>query len=444
MPRDHIKKLVEGLQEQSERLVEDIQGHGERLVGDLQGHGERLVGDLQERTARHKERNRPSGYDFALADHIDMLNPAHWDQVTAGGSLFLQRDYLKHLAERGPDELSGRYAIVYEGTTPRAAVAAQVVELSAEKFVATQETNTAERLQAALLREVRDTVLVCGNLLSSGCHGVAFAPDADPAEVWAGVAEALYRLRRADKLRGQPEYVLVKDIPEPLHEQASTLARYSYRPIEGGAEMVLDLRDWTSFDDYTASLTSRYRRTVRKIDRQIEQAGCEVAPLDDLWPHRHELHALYMNVVSRAGARPTSMTPDYLAGLKTIWGDRFRCTVIRRDTSILGFVTTILDGDTAIGYYLGIDYDANADLPLYHRLLQQTIADGLDGGCRRVSMGRTALEPKARLGATAVPLRMWMRHRVAALNVVMREFFSLVPYEEPPERNPFKDEPADS
>ncbi len=58
-------------------------------------------------------------------------------------------------------------------------------------------------------------MLVCGNLLSWGMHGVAFAPNEDTAALWPAIAEALYRLRRADKLLGNTDLIMVKDIPDP-------------------------------------------------------------------------------------------------------------------------------------------------------------------------------------------------------------------------------------
>lgn len=59
-------------------------------------------------------------------------------------------------------------------------------------------------------------------------------------------------------------------------------------------------------------------------------------------------------------------------------------------------------------------------------------------GCRRLSLGRTALEPKSRLGACPVPLAVWVRHRHQALNLLLRPVLGLVPHHDAPERNPFK------
>jgi hypothetical protein len=63
----------------------------------------------------------------------------------------------------------------------------------------------------------------------------------------------------------------------------------------------------------------------------------------------------------------------------------------------------------------------------------------IDLGCKRLSLGRTALEPKARLGARPDPMRIWIRHRIPMLNLIVRGLLHTIDdHEEPPERNPFK------
>jgi hypothetical protein len=60
-------------------------------------------------------------------------------------------------------------------------------------------------------------------------------------------------------------------------------------------------------------------------------------------------------------------------------------------------------------------------------------------GCKRLSLGRTALEPKARLGARPDPMRVWIRHRIPMLNLIVRGLLHTIDdHEEAPQRNPFK------
>ena len=92
-----------------------------------------------------------------------------------------------------------------------------------------------------------------------------------------------------------------------------------------------------------------------------------------------------------------------------------------------------------MGYYIGFDRETNATAPIYFRLLQAVVDHAIQLGCSRLSLGRTALEPKARLGARPEPMSIWIRHRIPMLNVLVRALLHTISHhDEPPERNPFK------
>lgn len=408
----------------------------------------RVATKLRELHERHEERHRPSGFDFALADRVDFLNGAAWEAVTASGSQFLQRKVLRVIEAHGPDNLVPRYALIFRGPQPVAAVAAQLVTVTNKHLLKGESggTRNGSSLQRVLTpaaklatSQLNEPLLVAGNLMSWGFHGIAFAAGEDPAALWPGVAEALYRMRRAERLLGQTNLVLVKDLTE-REQGLEALRRFSYRPMETEPNMVLALNPaWRTYDDYLGALDAKYRRNAKDQVKKLTTAGCVVESLADLTPHSARLHELYLAVHKNASVRLVTLAESYLPQLALALGDDFRCTVIRRGEQILGFVTTIRDGDTAIAYYIGFDRAAAAEgLPIYLRLLHATIADAIAWGCKSLSLGRTALEPKAALGAKPEPMSVWMRHRVPALNWIVRGMLGAVTHEETPERNPFK------
>ncbi|HXD30939.1 MAG TPA: GNAT family N-acetyltransferase [Pyrinomonadaceae bacterium] len=395
----------------------------------------KLVSKARDLQARHEERHRPSGFGFALADNVDYLDGERWDSLTANNSLFLSRRYLRVLEEAGPENLRQRYALIFKGREPVAAIAAQSVTLS----IAETRKESKHRRFSAPLEYLEEQMLVCGNLLSWGMHGVAFGPNQDPASLWPAVAEALYRLRRADKLFGDSALVMVKDITDEHAAAAASLARFSYRPLETDPNMVLEFSpNWRAYDDYLASLNSKYRKTAKQIDKEALKAGCVVEELQDVGKHAETLHDLYLQTQRNARFRPVTLRTEFLPLLAERLGDDMHTTVLKRDGQMLGFVTTVRDGETAVGYYIGFDRKASAEAPIYLRLLQAVIEDALKLGCRRLSLGRTALEPKARLGARPQPMRVWIRHRIPMLNVIVRGLLRTISHDEPPERNPFK------
>ena len=401
----------------------------------------KLVDKARDLRAGHKERHRPTGFGFALADSVDYLDANHWQTVTAGKSLFLTPHYLRVLEHAGPENLRQRYALIFRGREPVAAVAAQSVAITLSRV----SRKPRQGRTAVPLEKLQEKMLVCGNLLSWGMHGIAFAPNEDNAALWPAIAEALYRLRRADKLSGDTDLVMVKDIPDAHASGATALARFSYRQLETEPNMVLDISpQWRSYEDYLASLTSRYRKHARELDKEVSNAGFQIEVLptaDEVARHAGELHQLYLQTHRNARLRLVTLSPAFLPTLAETLGADMLCTVVKKDSQLVGFVTTIRDGETAIGYYIGFDREINATVPIYFRLLQTVVDDALKLGCKKLSLGRTALEPKARLGARPDPLRIWIRHRIPMLNVLVRALLHTISHhDEPPARNPFKAE----
>lgn len=399
-----------------------------------------LLAKISRALDEHRERHRPTGFGFALADCIDSLNTGFWDSLTNGGTFFLQRPYLRVLESAGPVNLRPRYALILNQRRPVAALAVQLVTIQASR-VASQITARSPRG----LEMLKARLIVCGNLLSWGQHAVAFAPGAEPRTLWPGVAEALYRIRRAERLSGRTDFVMVKDIADARHQEVDALKRFSYRKLATDPDMVLDIPSgWKTFDDYLASLHSKYRKNFVRVAKDIEAAGCRVESLGDVASEADRLHRLYLQVHEAAAVKPVTIPPGYLPALAEAAGANLRCTVIRKNGDILGFVTTLKDRETAIGYYIGFERSRKDELPLYFRLLQAVVADAIAFGCRRLSLGRTALEPKAKLGAKPVATSVWLRHAHPLMNVLVGHALGAVPHHEPPERNPFKDGGADA
>ena len=395
----------------------------------------KLVTKARDLREKHKERHRPSGYAFAVADSIDYFDRAHWDQVTSHDSLFLSRRYLRVLEEAGPENLRPCYALIFREREPVAAIAAQSVTVSLSRLTKKASSN-------GRLDRLEEKMLVCGNLMSWGMHGICFAPNVDHQALWPAVAEAVYRLRRVDKLFGDTAFVMVKDIPDAHASGATALSRYSYRELETEPNMVLDISPkWKNYDDYLASLTSRYRKQAKQIDKEVAAAGCVVEEIntEEIARDAEKLHALYLQTHKNARLRLVTLPVAFLPTLARQLGDDMRFTVLKKDDQLLGFVTTVKDGETAVGYYIGFDRKANADIPIYFRLLQAVVGHALALGCTRLSLGRTALEPKARLGARPDPMRVWIRHRIPMLNLIVRGLLhTLDDHDEAPDRNPFK------
>ena len=151
---------------------------------------------------------------------------------------------------------------------------------------------------------------------------------------------------------------MVKDLDLRTWKGIGSLEKYSYRPLETEPNMIINFpAGRETFDDYLGLLNARYRKMARRVVRQVELAGYRVERLRDLSRVAGTLYGLFLQVHEEASVRPAALAPGYLPLLSEALGpERFRCTAVRRpDAEPTGFVTTVKDGDTAVGYYIGFD-----------------------------------------------------------------------------------------
>ena len=237
---------------------------------------------------------------------------------------------------------------------------------------------------------------------------------------------------------------MIKDFTA-AQNPGDALHRLSYRPLETEPDMVLTIQPaWRSYEDYLGALDSKNRNSAKSQMKMLATAGVVIERITDLRQCSARLHELYCEVQRNASVKLVTVPEDYMPGLAETLGESFRCHIARRGEEILGFVT-MRDRETTIAYYIGFDREAASQgIPIYLRLLHAPIGDAIEWRTSRLSLGRTALEPKAALGAKPEPLSVWLRHRVPAMNWIIRGVLNAVPHNELPERNPFKTAPGNS
>jgi len=391
--------------------------------------------------ARLSERaavRRPTSLQIALADRIGQLDAAAWSAVSAGQSFFFSRAYLETLQAVAPANVEPRFALVCRGDEPLAGLCAQVITVSLA-----QVASPGSKVLSGFKDRVTQRVLMCGNALTFGMHAVCFAPGVDRAGAWPGVAEALYRMRRAEKLAGHMDLVLIKDLPAQMRGESGVLGKLSYGLVETEPNMVLTIDpSWRSHGDYLASFASKYRSDVKaRVIKRFDEAGCRIEPMTHAQAasEADALHGLYLQVHGGASLRPFTLRPEYWAAIMRAAGEHGSLLVARREGRLAAFILTLRDGETSVAYHIGFDRElAAAGVPLYLRMLHASVEESIRFGCRRISFGRTALEPKARLGCKPEPMFVWARHRHPVLNQMLKPLLRFIQHDEAPDVDPFK------
>jgi len=139
--------------------------------------------------------------------------------------------------------------------------------------------------------------------------------------------------------------------------------------METEPNMVLRIApEWRSYEDYSGRPDAKYRRNAREQIKKLAAAGCTIQPLTDLQPHAAGC-TNYIYPFTTMRRSPGDM-PENICRPWPGNEQQFPLQRDWRDNTLLGFVTSIRDGDTALGL-LQLDLIARGwrGLPIYLRIV---------------------------------------------------------------------------
>lgn len=376
--------------------------------------------------------------------------PEAWDQAAPPDNLFLQRPYLTALETSPPKGMGFRYAIVYLDGRPWGVVYAQLLDFQGAESLRYAPSSTypacffstfGQFLRGLVARQVEFTSLVCGNLMLSGEHGFAIPEGTVPI---AEVVDQAVRLMRQDaEAEGiDVSVVLLKDFyPErPEGQRGFQAKEFHAFCIQPSMVMTLDPA-WAGFQDYLDALSSKYRVRAKKARKLLaRQVTRKLLTAEDVRSSQHGIYALYREIADDSGFNVISLSEDYFTSLHAQMDGNMVVQGYFENGTLIGFITGILNtnGDLE-AHFLGYDQDRNPGYKLYLNMLLDLVDLGIARGARRVVFARTAEEIKSSVGAVAVPLVCYIRHRSRFVNRFIRPLLDyLNPVDDWIPRHPFK------
>lgn len=268
---------------------------------------------------------------------------------------------------------------------------------------------------------MRFNVLFCGLPAPPGESHLRIAPGIDHS----AVMHALNDVMRSLAKRHAVTLMVFKEFDDRLAPCSRWLE--GHRFIAGDVPPMHRLRgEFRDFEHFLATMRSRYRAQVRRSQRKIDSGGLTIehhpqarAIAGAFTP---QLHELYQSVWRRSQYKLERIPLAFIVEAARALPDRARLTVIRRCDAPVGFTFSMACGMTWHNMYSGVDYSINGDGDILFNLFYADLAAAFASGCTDIRLGQTSHEFKARLGATPVPLRFFVRARSAMLHVGLRAF----------------------
>ena len=374
--------------------------------------------------------------------------PDSWDQLAPMENLFLQRTYLEVLEKFPPDKMQFAYLLFFENKNPVGIAIAQIQLFQATQNI--QEDKTDAGLLGKIGHFVKEKVakkisfytLVCGNLLLTGEHGFYFSPNiSDHKKVnllYTGLHAVLPKI---DQQGTEISAVLIKEITAKHKNKIGSELRRYYQEFTMQPNMIFDLQpNWHSFQDYVDTLSSKYRVRMKRAFKKAVNIRKENMDLATIQGNKKQIHELYLGVANNSDFNSAELHEDYFLELKRAFPEKFQMTGYYLQDQLIGYYTTIKNGEELEAHFLGFDYKQNQIHQTYLNILFDITRDGIQKKAKRIVFARTALEIKSSVGAEPEEMYFYARHRSKFSNRLLQ---SMVEYLQPQspqwrQRHPFK------
>jgi predicted N-acyltransferase len=177
-----------------------------------------------------------------------------------------------------------------------------------------------------------------------------------------------------------------------------------------GCQFHWENRDYQSFGDFLAELTSKRRKEIQRERRLVREMGVELHRLRGteaeprVW---RVVHQLYCSTFAKHGNYP-ALSEDFFRKVAAVMGEQVLVVLALRRGRIIGAAYFLIGQDTLYGRYWG----CTEDIPGLHfeACYYQGIEFCLEAGLRRFEPGA---QGEHKISRGFLPTRTWSTHWIA-------------------------------
>lgn len=374
---------------------------------------------------------------------VDDISEDIWQALACENNLYFHRNFLKSIEKNHPEIIFSYIVLIDKNDKPKALACIQIINFyldairnDLELFVR-KVKNVGRKLH--LIPDKKPLkLLICGNTFVSGEHGVFIKQNQDKKLVIKEIAKAILHFVNADKKLKIDAFLLKDFINESLFI-TDELKDYNYHPFSVEPNMVLTLdENWQNFDDYLASLKTKFRVKARKAFKKSIDIKIEDVTNKNIKEQLPKMTALYKKVATNATFNLGDFNLESYVDLIEKLDENYILKTYWLNDNIVGFVSGIINKNSLDAHFVGIDYQLNREYAIYQRMLYDYIEIAISKNLKTINFGRTASEIKSSVGAIPQDLTMYLRHKKSITNKILKLFLQRVQPTPFQQKKPFK------
>ena len=384
-------------------------------------------------------------------------------KIISEHNIFLSPDFQRVLKQTPPFGFQFCYLTFHKKEQFVGFVACQIKNFDASESLNFdgQQNYILLAVRKWLARRVHFQTLIVGNLLLTGENSYWFdnqlVTDEDKNNFLSNGIQFVKKALSEENIFIKS--VFIKDFFEPQ----KSLITEGYNEFQVEPNFIMPIHAvWHSFEHYLEALSSKYRVRAKRAFKKLQGIEKKEFNEERIIANKLKINALYRNIADKSSFNLVDLNEDYFVEMKRQLGDKFRFfgyyTNAKNESvtasgawqeggdnnnsspELVGFFTTIQNGEVLEAHFLGYDESLNHSHQIYLNFLFDIIKNGIDNQSKSIVFARTAHEIKSSVGAQAHDMYLYMRHENPIINRLLPYFLKILsPREDWQPRQPFKE-----
>ena len=382
-------------------------------------------------------------YDIAEFKHLPSSQ-----KIISEHNIFLSSDFQRVLKQTPPFGFQFCYLTFHKNEQLVGFVACQIKNFDAAESLNFdgQQNYMLLAVRKWLARRVHFQTLIVGNLLLTGENSYWFdnqlVTDADKNNF------ILNGIQFVKKILSEENIFIKSVFIKDFFERQKSLITEGYNEFQVEPNFIMTIHpDWHSFEHYLEALSSKYRVRAKRAFKKLQGIEKKEFNEERIIANKLKINALYRNIADKSSFNLVDLNEDYFIEMKRQLGDNFRFFGYYTEggdnnlsPELVGFFTTIQNGEILEAHFLGYDDSLNHSHQIYLNFLFDIIKNGIENRSKSIVFARTAHEIKSSVGAEAHDMYLYMKHENPIINRLLLYFLKILsPREDWQPRQPFKE-----
>ena len=349
------------------------------------------------------------------------------------------------LQHASPSNIQLFYVGIFKGEKLVGVVIIQRVQLYLkDMFRNTKTMCLKEFVKNAVSKVIKGNILVVGNLMHTGQHGLFFQEEEIAQKTYLKlVFEAVETLKiNIKEKQGKTiRAIMFKDyfVEDTIHFEHDFFSKNKLHKVTVQPNMMLPIKlEWQSINNYFSDLTKKYKTRFKRARTKLGSITTQELNAENIKKNSKKLHELYLNVSTHAEFNTFFLPENHFSCLKESLQNNFKVFGYYLEDELVGFYTLLLNNSTLETYFLGYDSEHQYKNQLYLNMLYDMAKYGIENKFSTIVYARTAMEIKSSVGAKPKPMVMYLKHTNGLINIMLKQVFRLMnPKQNWKERHPF-------